>query len=62
MSKYTMYYNKNKKLYLNFANSFTNLVNTSAIPEENKRGLKLFFRPIARRFGLITEFKDLGVL
>jgi len=32
------------------------------LDESQLRGMSLFFRHIGRRFGLINEFKDIGVI
>ena len=62
MSKYTMYYNSKQKQYKDFATSWAKVTSTMDLTERQKRGMALFFRPIARRFGLVQEFKDIGVI
>lgn len=62
MSKYTMYYTAKQKQYKDFATNWANLTSTMDLSERQRRGMALFFRPIARRFGLIQEFKDIGVI
>lgn len=62
MSKYTIYYDRKKKQYLDFAASWSKVAATMDLTERQKRGMALFFRPIARRFGLTQEFKDIGVI
>jgi hypothetical protein len=62
MSKYTMYYNAKQKQYLDFATSWMKLTSEMNLTERQRRGMALFFRPIARRFGLIKEFRDIGVI
>lgn len=62
MSKYTTYYNSRKKQYRDFAVNWTELTATFPLTEEQRRGMSLFFRPIGKRFGLIQEFKNIGVI
>ena len=62
MSKYTTYYNSKRAQHKEFAASWAKLTADMDLTERQKRGMALFFRPIARRFGLIQEFKDIGVI
>ena len=62
MSKYTMYYKKRQKQYMNLASGWAGATSNMELSERQRRGMTLFFRPIAKRFGLIQEFKDLGVI
>ena len=62
MSKYTMYYNNKQKQYRDFASTWSKLALDMNLSERQKRGMVLFFQPIARRFGLVQEFKDIGVI
>ena len=62
MSKYTMYYNSKQKQYRDLATSWANLAEGISLTERQRRGMSLFFKPIARRFGLVQAFKDIGVL
>ena len=62
MSKYTMYYTSKQKQYKDFATSWAKLTSTMDLTERQRRGMALFFKPIARRFGLMQEFKDIGVI
>lgn len=62
MSKYTMYYTTKQKQYLDFATNWAKLTANMNLTERQKRGMALFFRPIARRFGLTKDFKDIGVI
>lgn len=58
MSKYVEYYNTYKEVYRNVAKRLVK------VAEENEF-LKLnsvAFRPIGVRFGLIKEFKKMGIL
>lgn len=62
MSKYTMYYTTRQNMYREFASIWANLVAKNDLQDYQREGMALFFKPIARRFGLIGEFKDIGVL
>lgn len=62
MSEYTMYYNNKQQQYRNFAISWSKIAADMDLTERQRRGMALFFRPIARRFGLTQEFKDIGVI
>ena len=62
MSKYSMYYTTRQNMYRDFATNWANAVDSSGLPEYQKEGMALFFRPIARRFGLIGEFRAIGVI
>lgn len=62
MSKYTMYYNSRQAQYREFATNWIKSVAAMELTERQKRGMALFFRPIGKRFGLLKEFKDIGVI
>lgn len=62
MSKYTMYYNTKQAMYRDFAANWAAVTSNLDLTERQRRGMSLFFRPIARRFGLINEFRELGVI
>lgn len=62
MSKYTTYYVTKQKQYRDFATSWAKFAATMDLTERQRRGMALFFRPIARRFGLTKDFKDIGVI
>jgi hypothetical protein len=49
-------------MYREFASIWANLVAKNDLQDYQREGMALFFKPIARRFGLIGEFKDIGVL
>ena len=62
MSKYTTYY-KNKQLeYRSLAINWAIFADSHSIPGYQRRGMALFFRPIARRFGLTEDFKKLNIM
>ena len=62
MSKYTMYYLAKQKQYKDFAINWHKFTSNMDLSERQKRGMALFFKPIARRFGLTKDFKDIGIL
>jgi hypothetical protein len=62
MSKYTCYYNKNQKVYRELAERWARWAKTVKLSPEEIRGTSKFFYDIAVRFGLITEFRELGVI
>ena len=62
MSKYVMWYNNRKDFYLTFATrwaAWAGKANLSAIEVE---GMSKFFKPIAKRFGLVQDFVELGII
>ena len=62
MSRYSMYYATRQSMYRDFATTWVNVVASTGLPEYQKEGMALFFKPIARRFGLIGEFRKIGVI
>lgn len=62
MSKYTAYYCAKQADYRDFAYNWVKATSGMKLTKRQKRGMALFFRPIAKRFGLIKEFKDLGII
>ena len=62
MSKYTRYYNERQEMYRYMATRWKKWADTSNVSESDKKGISIFFESIARRFGLIQEFKEIGVI
>lgn len=62
MSKYTYYYNTRQNMYRDFATRWANWAAEANLTTKDLEGVSIFFKPIARRFGLIKEFRDIGVL
>ena len=62
MSKYVVYYNKNQKVYKELAERWAKWAKTAKLTPEEVRGTSKFFYDIAVRFGLVTEFRELGVI
>ena len=62
MSKYVIYYNTRQYMYRELATKWKAWADTSDLSESQQRGMSLFFRHIGKRFGLINEFKEIGVI
>ncbi len=62
MSKYTTYYNERQQMFREFAANWARATEHLDLTDLQRVGMALFFRPFARRFGLVKEFKRLGVL
>ena len=62
MSKYVIYYNARQDMYRKLATYWKAWADDSQISETQRIGMGFFFRHIGKRFGLITEFKDIGVI
>lgn len=63
MSNYIIYYNSRKSMYRAMAASWKAWADSSTtITSKQIRGMSLFFKHIGKRFGLIQEFRDIGVI
>lgn len=62
MSRYTTYYKSRQLEYRSLGINWAIFAEEHKLPEEQLRGMKLFFRPIARRFGLIADYQKLGII
>jgi hypothetical protein len=62
MSDYVIYYNTRKILYRQMAGSWKAWADSTKLTSEQSRGMSVFFRHIGKRFGLINEFKHIGVI
>ena len=62
MSKYVIYYSSRKAMYRELAERWSRWAKTTTLTQDEVRGTAKFFRSIAVRFGLISEFKDLGII
>lgn len=62
MSKYVRYYNKNQQVYRELAERWARWAKSVQLTPAEIRGTSKFFYDIAVRFGLITEFRELGVI
>jgi hypothetical protein len=57
-----MYYNTKQAMYRDMAVSWVKWSASVNVTEEQRRGISMFFKTIGRRFGLLNEFKDIGVI
>ena len=62
MSKYVIYYSTRQDMYRKLATHWKAWADDSNISETQRLGMSFFFRYIGKRFGLIHEFKDIGVI
>lgn len=61
MSNYVRYYNDRKTFYKVFATRWASWAAEADLTTLEVEGMTKFFKPIAKRFGLIQEFTDLGI-
>lgn len=62
MSKYVIYYSGRKEMYRDMATRWNRWASETNLTNEQRTGVALFFRSIGRRFGLISEFREIGVI
>lgn len=62
MSRYVCYYSGRRAMYREFAARWLRWAATHELTEEEITGVALFFKSIGKRFGLITEFREMGLL
>jgi hypothetical protein len=62
MSRYVRYYNNRKIFYRTFAESWISWAKSADLDIREIEGMTKFFRSIAKRFGLVQEFKEIGVI
>ena len=62
MSKYTIYYDRRKFMYRDLAHAWKEWADGEVLPDYQVSGMKIFFRHIWKRFGLIKVFKEIGVI
>jgi hypothetical protein len=62
MSKYTTYYNSRQKQFKALATQWKAWSDTAGLSKRQSKGMSIFFKQIGKRFGLIKEFKDIGVI
>ena len=62
MSNYVIYYCTRKDMFRKLAKEWKAWADESTLTESQVRGMTLFFRQVGKRFGLITEFKNIGVI
>lgn len=61
MSPYVRYYNNKKMFYKTFATEWSAWAKGAKLSSLEAEGMSKFFKPIAKRFGLIQDFQDLGI-
>ena len=63
MSNYVIYYNTRKYMYRDMARAWKSWADSAtSLTGEQIKGMSVFFRHIGKRFGLIQEFRDIGVI
>jgi hypothetical protein len=62
MSNYVRYYNKNQRAYKELAERWAKWAKTVKLTPDEIRGTAKFFKDIAVRFGLVKEFREIGVI
>ncbi len=62
MSKYVQYYTKNQKVYRELAERWAKWAKSVSLTQDEIRGTSKFFYDIAVRFGLVREFREIGVI
>ena len=62
MSKYTTYYNNRQLMFRELAINWAIFAGSRHLTDTQTKGMKIFFRSIGKRFGLLTDFKKIGVI
>ena len=62
MSKYVKYYSSRQDSYRTLATMCSNWIKSENPSEEEIIGITKFFSCVGKRFGLISEFKKIGIL
>lgn len=62
MSRYTHYYNTHQVMYKEMAVRWKRWSVAANLTELELEGVSMFFKSIGKRFGLLTEFKEIGVI
>ena len=62
MGRYVIYYSGRKEMYRELAERWARWAKSVKLTPDEIRGTSKFFYDIAVRFGLITEFRELGVI
>lgn len=62
MSRYTVYYSTQQAAYKKLAIQWKKWSETADLSEREREGMTKFFKDIAVRFGLVKEFRDIGVI
>ena len=62
MSKYVRYYNDRQTALRMLADQFLNWVASEELKPEQTQNFTKFFTKVAKRFGLLTEFRIRGII
>jgi hypothetical protein len=62
MSNYVRYYNDRKNFYKIFAARWASWAEGANLSAMEVEGMSKFFKSIAKRFGLVQDFAELGIL
>lgn len=62
MSRYTCYYSSRQNMYRELAAKWVKWAATTELSDLEREGVSKFFKAIAVRFGLIKEFREIGVI
>lgn len=62
MSKYVKYYTERQDAYRTLATMCANWTEANHLAQAELEGVSKFFSHIGKRFGLLGEFKKLGVI
>ena len=62
MSNYVRYYNDRKNFYKIFAARWASWAEGANLSTMEVEGMSKFFKSIAKRFGLVQDFVELGIL
>jgi hypothetical protein len=62
MSRYTIYYSGRKDMYRSLALRWSRWAADSNLTDNERKGVAMFFKSIAVRFGLVNEFREIGVI
>ena len=62
MSRYTIYYSSRKDMYRTLAVRWSRWAAGINLTDSEREGVSMFFKSIAVRFGLVREFREIGVI
>ena len=62
MSKYVCYYSARKVFCRELAEKWSKWAETASLTKTETEGIAKFFYKLGRRFGLIGEFRELGII
>ena len=62
MSRYVCYYSARKNFYRELAERWCSWAATANLTDAEITGISKFFYGLARRFGLISEFREMGII